>query len=86
MRDMNGGAVPWIETMSVTWENTHINVDEAQDLKRELAFFEQAKWSALEGAQRCKDAGVPVERPNDYFAQMVKSDEHMGKKKKRKKT
>ena len=25
------------------------------------------------------EEGVPFSRPNDYFAEMVKSDEHMGK-------
>jgi len=26
-----------------------------------------------------KEAGVPFERPNDYYAEMLKSDEHMEK-------
>ncbi len=29
------------------------------------------------GLERLHEAGVPVERPQDYFAEMVKSDQHM---------
>ncbi len=29
------------------------------------------------GLERLREAGVPVERPTDYFAEMVKTDEHM---------
>jgi len=25
----------------------------------------------------CVQAGVPIDRPDDYFAEMLKSDDHM---------
>ena len=49
------------------------------DLTRELAFYKQCLDSANEARTLLKKEGVPFSRPNDYFAEMVKSDEHMGK-------
>lgn len=53
--------------------------DVNDDLNRELAFYKQCLDSAIEARARLKKEGVPFSRPNDYFAEMVKSDEHMGK-------
>lgn len=53
------------------------NVDD--DLTRELAFYKQSLDAANEARTRLKREGVPFSRPPDYFAEMVKSDEHMGK-------
>lgn len=49
------------------------------DLTRELAFYKQSLDAANEARTRLKKEGVPFSRPADYFAEMVKSDEHMGK-------
>ena len=35
--------------------------------------------AALEGLARLKSMNVPTKRPEDYFAQMAKTDEHMQK-------
>ena len=53
--------------------------DVNDDLTRELAFYKQCLDAAKEGINLLKKEGVPVSRPIDYFAEMVKSDEHMGK-------
>ena len=53
--------------------------DVNDDLNRELAFYDQCLQAAKQGRGFLKKAGVPFSRPNDYFAEMVKSDEHMGK-------
>jgi len=53
--------------------------DVNDDLNRELAFYKQCLDSAKEARVLLKKEGVPFSRPNDYFAEMVKSDEHMGK-------
>ena len=41
------------------------------------------QWQALGAAQQAirkfEAAGTPWQRPPDYYAEMVKSDEHMGK-------
>lgn len=53
------------------------NVDVNHDLNRELAFYSQAKEATATGLAQLRALGVPIERPSDYFAEMVKSDEHM---------
>ncbi|KAL1922463.1 uncharacterized protein VTP21DRAFT_10002 [Calcarisporiella thermophila] len=71
--------LPWIETLSLTTEEPVAIADVHNDLERELAFYQQGLNSALEGRKRIIAAGVPFSRPDDYFAEMVKSDEHMEK-------
>ncbi len=63
--------------MAVTYDKDHIGVDENHDLKRELAFYEQAKYACKVGSEKLLELGVPLVRPKDYFAEMVKTDEHM---------
>ena len=53
--------------------------DVNDDLTRELAFYKQCLDAANVGRALLKKEGIPFSRPNDYFAEMVKSDEHMGK-------
>ena len=47
------------------------------DLQRETLFYRQAQSAIIEGLSRLKVLGVPTRRPDDYFAQMAKSDDHM---------
>ncbi len=48
----SGSALPWIETMTLTFDKTHEGVvDSRQDLQRELGFYTQAK-DALEKVQQ----------------------------------
>ena len=49
------------------------------DLNRELAFYKQSLDAVTTARSLLKKEGVPFSRPADYFAEMVKSDEHMGK-------
>lgn len=49
------------------------------DFKREMNFHRQAQAAVLEGIPRLNNLGVRTKRPDDYFAQMAKSDEHMQK-------
>lgn len=53
--------------------------DVDDDLNRELAFYKQALDAVKDARQKLKQEGVAFSRPADYFAEMVKSDEHMGK-------
>ena len=60
--------------------STQISIpDVNDDLNRELAFYKQCLDAAIEARSLIKKEGVPFSRPTDYFAEMVKSDEHMGK-------
>ncbi|KAL1302950.1 hypothetical protein AAFC00_003269 [Neodothiora populina] len=49
------------------------------DLSRELAFYKQSLDAAHRARGLLKKENVAFSRPADYFAEMVKSDEHMGK-------
>lgn len=49
------------------------------DLNRELAFYKQSLDAVTEARILLKREGVPFSRPTDYFAEMVKTDEQMGK-------
>ncbi|KAL7267136.1 rRNA-processing protein EBP2 [Rhizina undulata] len=49
------------------------------DLNRELAFYAQALDAAKIGREKLLKEGLPFSRPVDYFAEMLKDDEHMGK-------
>ena len=53
--------------------------DVNDDLGRELAFYKQSLDAAIEAHKLLSKEGVPFTRPKDYFAEMVKSDEHMDK-------
>lgn len=53
--------------------------DVEDDLARELAFYKQSLAATKDARAKLKKEGVPFSRPADYFAEMVKSDEHMGK-------
>lgn len=73
----------WIEHMSLSWDQSVASELEAQgaaaddDLKRELVFYKQALSAAQLGRQKVLAAGMPFSRPDDFFAEMVKSDSHM---------
>lgn len=69
----------WEETQAITsTASCQVeNVDD--DLSRELAFYNQALDAAKEAVKRFQSSGRPWLRPPDYYAEMVKSDEHMAK-------
>uniref|UniRef100_A0A182T3G6 Uncharacterized protein n=1 Tax=Anopheles maculatus TaxID=74869 RepID=A0A182T3G6_9DIPT len=47
------------------------------DFKREILFHRQAQAATIEGIRKLHELGVATKRPDDYFAEMAKSDEHM---------
>nr|CAD7462267.1 unnamed protein product [Timema tahoe] len=49
------------------------------DFKREMMFHRQAQAAVLIGMPKLKELGVGTRRPDDYFAQMAKTDQHMHK-------
>lgn len=49
------------------------------DFVRETNFYRQAQQAILQCLPRLKELGVPTRRPDDYFAEMAKSDGHMQK-------
>jgi rRNA-processing protein EBP2 len=71
---------PWAETFDIIPVDTPLpfHGDDAlnihDDLKREVAFYDMALQAVLEAKEKCKEAGVPFSRPEDFFAEMVKTD------------
>ncbi|KAH8696203.1 eukaryotic rRNA processing protein EBP2-domain-containing protein [Talaromyces proteolyticus] len=57
--------------------------DPNDDLTRELAFYKVCQAAAIDARRLLKKEGVPFTRPTDYFAEMIKTDEHMTKIKKK---
>ena len=53
------------------------------DLKREAAFYQRTLHAVKHSLGVLRQCDIPWERPADYFAEMVKSDEHMQKVKAR---
>lgn len=76
----------WLESLDVTCD---INVDEKSndagkmpgqdDFKREMKFYKQAEMAVSQALPQLKKLGIPIARPADYFAEMVKTDDHMQK-------
>ncbi|KAF2281094.1 Ebp2-domain-containing protein [Westerdykella ornata] len=67
------------EHQSITSDEPTEIADVDDDLNRELAFYKQSLAAVKDARAKLKQEGVPFSRPADYFAEMVKSDEHMGK-------
>ncbi|KAJ5719417.1 rRNA-processing protein EBP2 [Penicillium malachiteum] len=57
--------------------------DPNDDLNRELAFYKVCQAAATQARGLLKKEGIPFTRPGDYFAEMVKNDEHMDRIKKK---
>jgi rRNA-processing protein EBP2 len=53
--------------------------DENDDLAREMAFYQHTLQAVELGRDRLKKLGVPIRRPDDYFAENMKSDAHMAR-------
>jgi rRNA-processing protein EBP2 len=75
--------MPWAETFDVIPQdplpfggisNEGSPLDVHDDLKREVAFYNIALESVKQARTLCSDAGIPFSRPEDFFAEMVKSD------------
>ncbi|KAG9531375.1 Ebp2-domain-containing protein, partial [Aureobasidium melanogenum] len=71
--------LPFSENQTVVSDAPTEIPDIDDDLNRELAFYKQSLDAVTKARALLKKEGVPFSRPADYFAEMVKSDEHMGK-------
>jgi rRNA-processing protein EBP2 len=49
------------------------------DFKREIIFYRQAQTAIKDGIKKLIELGIPTKRPDDYFAEMAKTDDHMQK-------
>ncbi|WEJ93368.1 rRNA-processing protein EBP2 [Yamadazyma tenuis] len=78
--------LPWkkhsfVEHQSiVSEEKTEVGISDIyDDTERELAFYKQGLDATKQGRANLLKLKVAFSRPMDYFAEMVKSDEHMDK-------
>lgn len=86
--------LPWVERLSLTnlpaadvlpqVEGTTSalaggEVDADDDFQREMCFYRQAQATVLEALPLLNKHSIATKRPDDYFAEMAKSDQHMQK-------
>ena len=79
------------ENKNITWLEFPVEISSAEipediniddDIKRELIFYNIAKENAIKGMIELKKSGEKLNRPDDYFSEMLKNDEQMMKAKK----
>lgn len=68
--------IDWLQTLGVSYDQPG-EIDVNDDLAREMAFYTQALEGTLEAYSKLQESGLPFLRPEDYYAEMVKSDTHM---------
>ncbi|KAM3416469.1 hypothetical protein BST61_g8064 [Cercospora zeina] len=71
--------LPFSAVQAITSEEPVAIADVEDDLNRELAFYRQSLNAVAAARTKLKAEGVPFSRPTDFFAEMVKSEEQMGK-------
>jgi rRNA-processing protein EBP2 len=72
--------LPWIENMTISLNVVdNSEVDPQDDFQRELAYYRQSLAAVKEAQIKFEALGVKYHRPDDYFAEMLKSDTHMAK-------
>ncbi|KAG7513877.1 putative rRNA-processing protein EBP2 [Solea senegalensis] len=86
--------LPWVESLDMTnlpaedliskadgqapaGVNEDINADD--DFQREMFFYRQAQATVLGSLPLLKKHNIATKRPDDYFAEMAKTDQHMQK-------
>jgi len=75
---LSWSSLPFLSHQSIT-ASEDVTIDINDDLSRELAFYKQALEAVQEARTRLLAEGIPFSRPSDYFAEMIKDDEHMDK-------
>ena len=71
----------WKETLSVSTELTGDDMVESvhDDLQREMAFHTATVAAVADAHKRLRERKIPFQRPRDFYAEMLKSDNHMMK-------
>jgi rRNA-processing protein EBP2 len=73
------GDIPFIETLVVISESPLEIENPNDDLDRESKFYKQALQCVSVASELFSQDGLPYKRPDDFFAEMIKSDDHMHK-------
>ena len=81
--DAKNKKIDWLEfPVNISQSSIPENLNPDDDIKRELIFYNIAKENAIQGMIQLKKLGEKINRPDDYFVEMLKSDEQMIKVKK----
>ena len=81
--DAKNKKIDWLEfPVNISQSQIPQNLNPDDDIKRELIFYNIAKENAIQGMIKLKQLGEKINRPDDYFVEMLKSDEQMMKVKK----
>ena len=81
--DAKNKKIDWLEfPVEISQSSIPQNLNPDDDIKRELIFYNIAKENAIQGMIKLKQLGEKINRPDDYFVEMLKSDEQMIKVKK----
>lgn len=75
--------LPWIERLDIVSAEPMSVRDAGDDLARELLFYNNALAAVHAARGEFSRLGEPYYRPDDYLAEMLKSDDHMRKVKAR---
>tara|TARA_B110000305_G_scaffold224968_1_gene271037 strand:+ start:733 stop:1155 length:423 start_codon:yes stop_codon:yes gene_type:complete len=79
------GKIPFTEHLSVTHSKPCEIAEGARaleindDIKREMAFYNLTRENVMGAMRILVQAQVPISRPDDFLAEMLKKDEHMAK-------
>lgn len=71
------GRVPFSEHMAITSDKPlviHENLQVHDDIKREISFYNLVRENVQQGMRTLVQAKVPISRPDDFFAEMLKTD------------
>ncbi|KAL1022802.1 hypothetical protein UPYG_G00032520 [Umbra pygmaea] len=94
LADFRKNTLPWVERLDIVnlpaddiaaksegrpdnKASEDLNPDD--DFQREMFFYRQAQAAVLEAMPRLKQLKIATKRPEDYFAEMAKSDQQMQK-------
>jgi len=69
----------WIESLQITSPQPLALEDINDDPAREQAFYKVTLHGVKQGLIQLEQGKMPFQRPVDYYAEMVKPDEHMAK-------
>mmetsp|Transcript_21342 Transcript_21342/g.35293 ORF Transcript_21342/g.35293 Transcript_21342/m.35293 type:complete len:303 (+) Transcript_21342:21-929(+) len=79
IRSMLSSTGEWIDNMVQDTVEPVVVENAEDDLKREIVFYQHALAGVKDARMKLDELGIAYRRPEDYFAECVKSDAHMTK-------
>lgn len=70
--------MPFAETLQVAQFDLDVQ-DDHDDLEREMSFYNHALAAVNVGRAKLNELGIKFRRPDDFFAESIKSDAHMAR-------